>query len=274
MSGAETRNPDAEAAGPPAASASDGAARAGVEGGPATDSGRTAAAFGLDLPGVLGNAAGPAKPGRRAGTATWRGRSGPVPGSVRHSVRMLVAVAVAAVALLAVTDGAATALLGLAAMAGAGLCLARYVAGAGARDGDYRRRVRLLGSTEPVLGGWEWLVHNALGADGDAYFVQRLRPHLQRLFAAQLTAHHGTDLYRAPKRARELVGEDLWPWIDPSEPPPRPSVAQEVLRALLDRLEALSVPARTSPGPAAQPDPGPAPPTATPRTAPGDTATS
>ncbi|WP_328461681.1 hypothetical protein [Streptomyces sp. NBC_00448] len=247
--------------------------------------GRTAGAALLELPGVLGN------PGRSAG-GRRSGRSGTVggpgepdtrgpehhpgpdtaartrvraaPGSARHSVTLLVAVASAGVLLLGVTDGFAVALLGLAVAAAAGFCVTRYVAGAGARDGDYRRPVRLLGSSEPALGGWEWLVHNALGPDGEAYFAQRLRPHLQRLFAARLAARHGTDLHRAPERARALVGAELWPWIDPAELPPRPSVPEGVLRALLERLEVLGDPEQ--PADPGQPAPGDVP---APRTAPG-----
>jgi hypothetical protein len=166
-----------------------------------------------------------------------------VPGSVRHSVTLMAAVALSAVVLLAVTDGVAAAALGLAVFTAAGFAVARYAVGGGARDGGYRRPVRLLGSREPALDGWEWMVHNALGSHGDAYFTKRLRPQLQRLFATRLAARHGTDLYRAPLRARALIGLPLWPWIDPSQPPPQPSIPETVLRALLDRLEALDTPA-------------------------------
>ncbi len=162
------------------------------------------------------------------------------PGSVRRSVLLLTGVALAGVALLAVTDGVGAAALGVAVFTAGGIAVARYAAGGSARDGGYRRAVRLVDSSEPVLGGWEWMVHNALGADGGAYFTDRLRPQLQRLFAARLAAEHFTDLYRAPERARVLIGSDLWPWIDPEQPPPRSAVPEPVLRALLDRLESLA----------------------------------
>ncbi|MFJ2956126.1 hypothetical protein [Streptomyces sp. NPDC087270] len=269
--------------------ARDGGADAGP--GPGTaPGGRTAGAALLELPGVLGNPGNPGRSagGRRSGRSGRSGTAGgpgepdtlgaehhpgagtaartrlrAAPGSARHSVTLLVAVASVGVLLLGVTDGFAVALVGLAVAAAAGFCVTRYVAGAGARDGDYRRPVRLLGSSEPALGGWEWLVHNALGPDGEAYFAQRLRPHLQRLFAARLAARHGTDLHRAPERARALVGAELWPWIDPAEPPPRPSVPEGVLRALLERLEALGDPEQ--PADPGQPAPGDVP---APRTAP------
>ncbi|WP_329128795.1 hypothetical protein OG552_01255 [Streptomyces sp. NBC_01476] len=169
------------------------------------------------------------------------------PGSVRHSAVLLAGTGAAAVVLLALTDGVAVAAAGLGLFTAAGLVIARYVAGGGAQDSGYRRSVRLLGSRAPVLGEWEWIVHNALGANGDVHFATSLRPQLQRLFTARIAERHGIDLYRTPQRARALVGPELWPWIDPAEPPPAAVLPEAVLRALLDRLEALDTPA----GPAA-----------------------
>ncbi|HEY3479939.1 MAG TPA: hypothetical protein VGL02_13670, partial [Streptomyces sp.] len=77
------------------------------------------------------------------------------------------------------------------------------------------------------------------------HFATTVRPQLQRLFAARLSERHGTDLYRAPERARLLIGIELWPWIDPAAPPPDSSAPEPVLRALLDRLEALDGPTPT-----------------------------
>jgi hypothetical protein len=62
---------------------------------------------------------------------------------------------------------------------------------------------------------------------------------LQRLFAARLAERHGVAMYRNPRRARSLVGAELWPWIDPEAPPPLPALPEPVLRSLLDRLETL-----------------------------------
>jgi hypothetical protein len=198
----------------------------------------------LDIPGVLGN---PVAPGVATGSGRpakpgTPGRAKPAPGSVRHSLTLLAGLAATGVVLLAVTDGFAAAATGVAAFVAAGLGLLRYVAGSGARDGERRRRLRLLDDSEPVLGGWEWLVHNALGPDGRSYFGPRLRPELQRMFAARLTAYHGVDLYRAPQRARVLIGADLWPWLDPAHPPPDPTVPGPVLHALLTKLDTLRPP--------------------------------
>ncbi|MFI0408142.1 hypothetical protein [Actinomadura sp. 3N508] len=67
------------------------------------------------------------------------------------------------------------------------------------------------------------------------------RPLLGRLLAAALAERHGVDLHREPARARELVGEDVWPLVDPRGPglggPPAPGLAD--LRTVVNRLEEL-----------------------------------
>lgn len=166
------------------------------------------------------------------------------PGSVLRSLAVLGATAVAAVILLALTDGLAAAGAGLALLTAAGLVAARYTVGGGAQDSGYRRSVRLLGSRTPVLGEWEWIVGRGLGPDSDVYVARTVRPQLERLFAARLAERHGVDPHRSPQRARALVGPELWPWIDPSAPAPASPLTEPVLRALLDRLEALDAPAR------------------------------
>lgn len=160
-------------------------------------------------------------------------------GSVRHSVIILCAVAVAADVLLGLADGPVAAATGLAVLAAAGFCVARYVSGGGAQDSGYRRSVRLLGSRAPALGEWRRMVDKSLGEEGELQFAAVLRPQLQRLFAARLAERHGVLLHRSPLRARNLVGTDLWPLIDPTGGPPRTAPSAQELKALLDRLEAL-----------------------------------
>ncbi|MFI0368971.1 hypothetical protein ACH35V_13895 [Actinomadura sp. 1N219] len=69
------------------------------------------------------------------------------------------------------------------------------------------------------------------------------RPLLVRLFAAALAERHGVDVHREPARARELVGDDVWPFVVPDRPrstdalPPGPDLAG--LRAVVNRLEEL-----------------------------------
>jgi hypothetical protein len=149
------------------------------------------------------------------------------------------AAGVCAVALIGLTDGTAAAGTALAVLAVVALGAARYVAGADAQDSGYRKSVRLLGSRAPALGEWRRIVDRALGDEGAVHFATTLRPQLQRLFAARLSERHGIELHRAPERARALIGAELWPWLDPFQPPPRPELPEPVLDALLDRLEQL-----------------------------------
>ncbi|MFD7498668.1 hypothetical protein ACFV8T_41325 [Streptomyces sp. NPDC059832] len=161
------------------------------------------------------------------------------PGSVRHSLAVLGTVAVAAEVLLALADGAAAAATGLALITAVALALGRYAAGGAAQDSGHRRPVRLLDSRAPALGGWQRIVAKALADDGEAHLDTVLRPQLQRLFAARLAERHGMAMYRNPQRARALIGAELWPWIDPEATAAQPTLPEPVLRALLDRLEAL-----------------------------------
>lgn len=174
------------------------------------------------------------------------------PGSVRHSLTLLIAVGAVSVVLLGIAEGLRGAATGLAVCTVAGLGIARYVSGAGAQDSGFRRSVRLLGSRAPALGEWQRIVDKSIGDRSEVHFTATLRPQLQRLFAARLAERHGVDLHRSPERARALVGADLWPWIDPEHrPAQRPDNPEQVLRALLDRLEALGV----APGEAPRVDP-------------------
>lgn len=69
------------------------------------------------------------------------------------------------------------------------------------------------------------------------------RPLLTGLAAARLADHHRVDLYADPDAARALLGEDVWPWVDPSREPSRdsqpPGVGPETLTRVVERLEAL-----------------------------------
>jgi hypothetical protein len=69
------------------------------------------------------------------------------------------------------------------------------------------------------------------------------RPLLVRLMAARLSEHHGIDLDLDPARAREVVGDDLWWWLDPARPAESssqpPGVDVRTLTRLVERLEKL-----------------------------------
>ncbi|KMO95196.1 hypothetical protein [Streptomyces roseus] len=163
----------------------------------------------------------------------------PEPGSVRHSLSVLGAAAVASELLLVLADGVAAGATGFALMTAVALVLGRYAAGGAAQDNGYRKPVRLLGSRAPALDGWRRIVATSLADDGEAPFDTVMRPQLQRLFAARLAERHGVAMYRNPQRARALVGSELWPWIEPEATAPQSALPEPVLRSLLDRLEAL-----------------------------------
>ncbi|TDB88615.1 hypothetical protein E1264_10775 [Actinomadura sp. KC216] len=75
------------------------------------------------------------------------------------------------------------------------------------------------------------------------HFGSVTRPLLVRLFAAALAERHGVDVHREPARARELVGDDVWPFIDPDRPRPAGTAAPGPdlagLRTVVNRLEEL-----------------------------------
>lgn len=176
-------------------------------------------------------------------------------GGHRLEITLLVAGGATAVAALWVCLGPAGAGVGAAVLAAGALAVARYVAGADAFDGDYRRSVRLVTAREPSLQGWAAAVDAA--RESPAGFERVLRPQLERLYAVRLAERHGVSLHTEPERAAALVGPQLFGWIDPRRPvpadPPRrtvldrrartatapPPLPAPVLEALVRRLETL-----------------------------------
>jgi hypothetical protein len=69
------------------------------------------------------------------------------------------------------------------------------------------------------------------------------RPLLTRVMQAALADRHHVDLTSDPERARELVGADIWPLLDPSGPFSQdsraPGVDPRTLALIVDRLERL-----------------------------------
>jgi hypothetical protein len=69
------------------------------------------------------------------------------------------------------------------------------------------------------------------------------RPLLQRLMASRLLDRHGVDVRTSPEAARALVGDDVWPDLDPTRPPASdsqpPGMDARRLELLVQRLEAL-----------------------------------
>jgi hypothetical protein len=75
------------------------------------------------------------------------------------------------------------------------------------------------------------------------HYDHGIRPLFGRLLEAVLAERHRVDLARDPARARDLVGEDVWPLIDPSRPPSfdskAPGADLRTLTRIVDRLEQL-----------------------------------
>jgi hypothetical protein len=69
------------------------------------------------------------------------------------------------------------------------------------------------------------------------------RPLLTRVMQAALAERHRLDAATEPARAKELVGEDVWPFLDPTMPTSRDSRAPgpdvPTLSRIIDRLERL-----------------------------------
>jgi hypothetical protein len=75
------------------------------------------------------------------------------------------------------------------------------------------------------------------------HYDHGIRPLFGRLLESVLAERHRVDLARDPVRARDLVGEDIWPLIDPSRPPAFDSTAPgadlRTLTRIVDRLGQL-----------------------------------
>jgi hypothetical protein len=75
------------------------------------------------------------------------------------------------------------------------------------------------------------------------HYDHGLRPLLARLAASALAEHHRVDAATDPARARRLVGDDVWPHLDPSRPPSYDSKTRgadlRTLTHIVDRLEQL-----------------------------------
>ena len=75
------------------------------------------------------------------------------------------------------------------------------------------------------------------------HYDHGIRPLFGRLLESMLADRHRVDLARDPARARDLVGDDIWPFVDPSRPPSfdskAPGADLRTLTRIVDRLEQL-----------------------------------
>jgi hypothetical protein len=69
------------------------------------------------------------------------------------------------------------------------------------------------------------------------------RPMLVQLLESRLADRHRVELRHSPDQARALVGEDVWPWLDPDRQPDRssqpPGVDLPTLSRIVQALERL-----------------------------------
>ena len=171
---------------------------------------------------------------------------------VPEALAVLGVAAAGAEILLGLVGGLPAVASGAVLLAVAALLGARYVNGAEAMDGNYRRAVRLVGSREPTLRYWDAAIEDA--RESLSGYELHLRPLLQRLYSVRLADRHGVSMETQPERAAALIGPELWPWIDPSRPrlsqdalgrplsrDPKlgPAVPDPLINALVDRLEQL-----------------------------------
>ena len=88
-------------------------------------------------------------------------------------------------------------------------------------------------------------IESALGQAqiSQRHFDYGTRPMLQRLLAARLADQRRLDLARDTRAAREALGDDLWPLLDPARPASNdsrpPGVSEQTLARIVDRLEDL-----------------------------------
>jgi hypothetical protein len=75
------------------------------------------------------------------------------------------------------------------------------------------------------------------------HYDHGIRPLFGRLLESLLAERHRVDLARDPARARDLVGDDIWPLVNPSRPPSfdskAPGADLRTLTRIVDRLEQL-----------------------------------
>ena len=75
------------------------------------------------------------------------------------------------------------------------------------------------------------------------HYDHGIRPLLTRLATSALAEHHRVDLVATPARARSLVGEEIWPHVDPSRAASQdsktPGADLGTLTRIVGRLEDL-----------------------------------
>jgi hypothetical protein len=75
------------------------------------------------------------------------------------------------------------------------------------------------------------------------HYDHGIRPLFGRLLQSALMEHHRIDAAADPVRARRLVGDEIWPLVDPAKPPSfdskAPGADLRTLARIVDKLEQL-----------------------------------
>ena len=166
--------------------------------------------------------------------------------AVNATTTRIVGVAGGAAVILAVAGlvggvqwlGAAAGLVIAAALAGT-----RYAVNHQILAAPLHRSERLARRDLTGLGSYVVRLEAVRRASTQAEYLAKLRPDLVRLAAALLAEHHDVDLTARPAEARALLGEDVWPLLDPRRADERPDavrVDDQMLMTLVERLEGLA----------------------------------
>lgn len=105
------------------------------------------------------------------------------------------------------------------------------------------------GTPSPVVQAGDFPAYAKISSDvgwapvSQWHYDHGVRPLLSRLMQSALAEHHRVDVATDPARAQRLVGDDVWPLIDPSRPPSFDSTAPgtdlRTLARIVERLEQL-----------------------------------
>jgi hypothetical protein len=155
---------------------------------------------------------------------------------------VLLGVATALVVVATAVAGAAGLLVSLSALAGvAAVVLPLTLPGA--------TPVRRTGAAGPAVDNAPYRAYRQVAeqlswaAVSPRHYDLVTRPLLSRLAAARLADRHRVDLWSEPERARTVLGDDVWPWVDPAREPSRdsqpPGVGPDTLTRIVERLENL-----------------------------------
>ncbi len=112
-----------------------------------------------------------------------------------------------------------------------------------------RGLLRRRAARDPVVQASDFPTYAKISSDlgwapvSEWHYDHGVRPLFGRLVQSVLAEHHRVDATADPVRARRLVGEEIWPLVDPSRPrsfdSKAPGADLRTLARIVDRLEQL-----------------------------------